>query len=165
MKILITGGVKSGKSLNAEKRILEISKIDIPIYLATCEIFDNEMVSRIQEHRKRRGKKFKTIEEPLNLFEVVRNKKNPILIECITMWLNNALQHKISNEKIFSEIENLLSLKNDVIFVMNEVGFGIIPNNPLARKFSDLSGKISQKISKSCDEVNFSVAGILMKLK
>ncbi len=165
MKILITGGVKSGKSINAEKRILEIADSNIPIYLATCEIFDNEMDSRIESHRKRRGKKFKTIEEPLNLFEVIRNKSNPVLIECITMWLNNALQYKISKKNIFSEIENLLSLKNDLIFVMNEVGLGIIPDNPLAREFSDLSGKISQKLSESCDEVNFSVAGILMKLK
>ncbi len=81
------------------------------------------------------------------------------------MWLNNALQYKISKQNIFTEIENLLSLKNDLIFVMNEVGLGIIPDNPLAREFSDLSGKISQKLGESCDEVNFSVAGILIKLK
>tara|TARA_Y100001970_G_C14155861_1_gene815501 strand:+ start:59 stop:556 length:498 start_codon:yes stop_codon:yes gene_type:complete len=165
MKILITGGVKSGKSINAEKRILEISKEVIPIYLATCEIFDPEMVRRISEHRERRRKKFKTIEESLYLFDVIKDKKSPVLIECMTMWLNNALQYNFTEKKIFSEIENLLKLKNDLIFVMNEVGMGVIPENNLARKFSDLSGRISQKLSESCDEVSLTVAGILIKLK
>ena len=165
MKILITGAVKSGKSTNAEKRILELSEGIIPIYLATCEMFDPEMGKRIKEHRQRRGKKFHTIEEALYLSEAIKGQKNPVLIECMTMWLNNVLHYKFSENKIFEEIENLLTLENDLIFVLNEVGMGIIPANPLARIFSDLSGKISQKLGDSCDEVNLCVAGILVKLK
>ena len=165
MKILITGAVKSGKSTNAEKRILEISKGIIPIYLATCEIFDSEMLKRIEDHRQRRGKKFYTIEEALYLSKAIEDQKNPVLIECMTMWLNNVLHHEFSEKKIFAEIENLLALKNDLIFVLNEVGMGIIPANSLARRFSDLSGRISQKLGESCDEVNLCVAGILVKLK
>ena len=165
MKILITGAVKSGKSTNAENRILEISEGIIPIYLATCEIFDSEMLKRIKDHRQRRGKKFYTIEEALFLSKAIEDQKNPVLIECMTMWLNNVLHHEFSEKKIFAEIENLLSLKNDLIFVLNEVGMGIIPENSLARRFSDLSGRISQKLGESCDEVNLCVAGILVKLK
>ena len=165
MKILITGAVKSGKSSNAEKRILEISKGIIPIYLATCEMYDPEMEKRIKEHRKRRGKKFQTIEESLYLSEAIGGKKSPVLIECMTLWLNNVLFYKFPEKKIIEEIENLLSLENDLIFVLNEVGMGIIPANNLAREFSDLSGRISQKLGESCDEVNLCVAGILLKLK
>jgi len=165
MKILFTGAVKSGKSTNAEKRILDISKGIIPIYLATCEMIDSEMGKRIKEHRQRRGKKFHTIEEALYLSEAINGQKNPVIIECMTMWLNNALHYKFSENKIFEEIENLLALENDMIFVLNEVGMGIIPSNPLARKFSDFSGRISQALGDSCDEVNLCVAGILVKLK
>ena len=165
MKILFTGGVKSGKSTNAESRIIEISKGIIPIYLATCEMFDSEMIKRIKDHRQRRGNKFQTIEEPLYLSEAIKDLEKPVLIECMTMWINNVLHYKFSEKKIFKEIENLLALENDLIFVLNEVGMGIIPSNPLARKFSDLSGRISQKLGGSCDEVNLCVAGLLVKLK
>ena len=165
MKILITGAVKSGKSTNAEKRILDMSKGIIPVYLATSEMLDEELGKRIKEHRQRRGKKFHTIEEKLYLFEAIKDQKNPVLIECLTMWLNNALHYKFPEKKIFSEIDNLLALENDLVFVLNEVGMGIIPNNPLARIFSDLSGRIAQKLAESCDEVYMCVAGILVKLK
>ena len=83
----------------------------------------------------------------------------------MTMWLNNALHHKIPESKIFAEIESLLSLERELIFVLNEVGLGVIPVNPLARKFVDLSGRISQQLSEACDEVNWCVAGISLKIK
>ena len=165
MKILFTGGVKSGKSSIAEKRTLQISKEKLPIYLATTELFDPEMKKRVAEHRKRRGEKFKIIEESLYLSKIIRKEKGVVLIECLTMWLNNALHSRFSEEKIFVEINNLLALENDIIFVQNEVGMGIVPVNSLAREFIDLSGKISQILAESCDEVNLCVAGLLVKLK
>ena len=165
MKILFTGGIKSGKSRLAEKRILDFTQSQKPIYLATTELLDPEMETRISEHRRRRGKRFKTIEEPLYLNEVLTETDAPILIECITMWLNNALHHQLPESKIFSEIEHLLSLKNELVFVLNEVGVGIIPDNPLSRKFVDLSGRIAQLLAEACDEVNWCVAGISVKIK
>ena len=165
MKILFTGGIKSGKSFNAERRVIEIAKNDTPIYLATTELLDSEMEKRIIEHKKRRGRTFKTIEESLHLYDSLKGKKGPVLIECITMWLNNALHHKFSEKEIFFEISNLLSLDIDLVFVTNEVGMGIIPRNNLARKFADLSGRVSQIIGESCNEVFLCVAGILVKIK
>jgi len=165
MKILITGGVKSGKSFNAEKRILEIAKGEIPIYLATTVLIDHEMEKRVEVHRKRRGEKFKTIEESLFLTAALKNKKAPVLIECMTMWLNNAMHNEFSEKRILSELKNLLSLDNDLIFVLNEVGMGIIPDNLLAREFADLSGRVGQRLGESCDEVNLCVAGKLLRLK
>ena len=165
MKILITGGVKSGKSRHAEKRILAMANGIKPVYLATTELNDSEMKKRIKNHRQRRGKTFETIEEPLRLASVLRNIHCPVLIECLTMWLNNALHHKYSERKVFAEIDNLLSLECNVVFVLNEVGLGIIPENPLARKFLDLSGLISQKLGQACDEVIWCVAGNTIMIK
>ena len=153
MKILIIGGVKSGKSRHAEKLILAMANGIKPVYLATSELNDSEMKRRIISHRQRRGNKFETLEEPLKLASVLRNNQCPVLIECLTIWLNNALHHKYSERKVFAEIDNLLSLECDVVFVINEVGLGIIPENPLARKFLDLSGRVAQKLGEACDEV------------
>ena len=165
MKILITGGVKSGKSRHAEKRILAMANGIKPVYLATTELKDLEMKKRITNHRKRRGNTFETLEEPLRLASVLENIQCPVLIECLTMWLNNALHHKYSERKVFAEIDNLLSLECDVVFVLNEVGLGIIPENPLARKFLDLSGLIAQKLGEACDEVIWCVAGNTIRIK
>ena len=165
MKILITGGVKSGKSRQAELRMLKMSQVQKPVYLATTELLDPEMGKRIAEHRQQRGEKFWTVEEPLNLAEALAETEAPILIECMTMWLNNALHHQLPESKIFAEIESLLLLGNDIVFVLNEVGLGIIPDNHLSRKFVDLSGCISQMLAEACDEVNWCVAGILVKIK
>ena len=165
MKILITGGVKSGKSRHAETRILEMANGKKPVYLATTELLDPEMEERVLEHRRRRGEKFRTIEEPLHLTDALLNMEGPVLIECLTMWLNNALHHQLSEKKIITEIENLLLLKCDVIFVQNEVGLGIIPDNLLARKFADLSGRIAQQLGEVCDEVSLCAAGILVQIK
>jgi len=165
MKILITGGVKSGKSRQAELRMLKMAQTQKPVYLATTELLDPEMEKRIAEHRQQRGEKFRTIEEPLDLTGTLAETKAPVLIECMTMWLNNALHHQLPESKIFAEIESLLLLENDIVFVLNEVGFGIIPDNPLSRKFADLSGRIAQMLAEACDEVNWCVAGILVKIK
>ena len=165
MKILITGGVKSGKSRQAEMRVLKMAQTQKPVYLATTELLDPEMEKRIAEHRQQRGEKFRTIEEPLELTETLAETKAPVLIECMTMWLNNALHHQLPESKIFAEIESLLLLENDIVFVLNEVGLGIIPDNPLSRKFADLSGRIAQMLAEACDEVNWGVAGILVKIK
>ena len=165
MKILIIGGVKSGKSRHAEKLILAIANGIRPVYLATSELNDSEMKKRITSHRQRRGNKFETLEEPLCLASVLRKNQCPVLIECLTMWLNNALHHKYSERKVFAEIDTLLSLECDVVFVLNEVGLGIIPENPLARKFLDLSGRIAQKLGEACDEVIWCVAGNTIRIK
>ena len=165
MKILITGGVKSGKSRHAEKRILAMAHGIKPVYLATTELNDSEMKKRITSHRQRRGNKFETLEEPLCLANVLKKIQCPVLIECLTMWLNNALHHKYSEKKIFAEIDKLISLECDVVFVLNEVGLGIIPENPLARKFLDLSGRIAQKLGEACNEVIWCVAGNKIRIK
>ena len=165
MKTLFIGGVKSGKSRLAEAAILKFSGKVKPFYLATNEVFDAEMQARITVHQRQRQDFFHTLEEPLKLFEVLQKCQAPVLIECVTMWLNNALYHQIPEHKILQELEAILNLPNDLFFVHNEVGFGIIPDNALARQFVDLSGKAAQLMASYCDVVYFCSAGLALKMK
>ena len=145
MKALFIGGIKSGKSKNAEEfSVLHASKK--PYYLATTEFIDEEMAKKIDDHKRQREDRFITVEESLNLSSKVSECDDVVLVECLSMWINNMLYHNKTHEEIFQEVDNLLSLESSIVFVLNDVGTGIIPDNKLAREFIDLSGKISQKL-------------------
>lgn len=165
MKTLFIGGVKSGKSKLAEDYILQHNTLIKPYYLATCELVDTEMNQRIAIHQQRRQDLFETIEEPRYLLKTVQHCQKPVLIECVTMWLNNMLYYKIAPELILEELTEVLNMDVDLVLVQNEVGFGIIPDNPLARQFVDLSGKAAQLIARHCQQVFFCSAGLKIAMK
>ena len=163
-KTLFIGGIKSGKSINAQNYILQNSN-NKPIYLATTEFIDDGMKKRIIEHKKNRADNFTTIEEPLKLLKVINISNQSILVECVSMWINNMLHHNFSFEDIKNEIQAIMQLNKNVVFVLNDVGSGVISDNKLAREFVDISGKISQIIAKDCDEVYHVIAGISTRIK
>jgi len=163
MKTLFIGGIKSGKSFLAEKYTLEYS--NTPIYLATTEILDDEMRLRVDAHIKHRVNKFETIEEARYLLRALESISQTVLVECITMWLNNLIYYGVSDEAILGELEAIMSLDKEMVFVLNDVGSGVIPDNALARRFVDLSGKASQIIASKCDEVYHVIAGIERRIK
>ncbi|MDO9047205.1 MAG: bifunctional adenosylcobinamide kinase/adenosylcobinamide-phosphate guanylyltransferase [Methylobacter sp.] len=165
MKTLFTGGIKSGKSRLAETYILEQATTGKPYYLATTEFFDDEMQTRILIHQQRRQDLFVTIEEPVKLFEVLQKCRRPVLIECVSMWLNNQLYHQIPEADILQELEAVLQLSCDMVLVHNEVGLSVIADNRLARQFVDLSGKAAQLMGQHCDRVFFCSAGLKIKMK
>jgi adenosylcobinamide kinase/adenosylcobinamide-phosphate guanylyltransferase len=165
MKTLFIGGVKSGKSRLAEAHILEQTGANKPFYLATTEFFDEEMQARIDIHQQRRQDFFITLEESVKLFDVLQQCRNPVLIECVSMWLNNLLYYQIPETDILQELEAVMQLPCDLVLVHNEVGLGVIADNPLARQFVDLSGKAAQIMSSYCDEVYFCSAGLKMRMK
>ena len=164
MKALFIGGIKSGKSFLAEKYAIKYAQ-EKPIYLATTEFIDSEMHTKIEAHKLQRGESFQTIEEPLHIANVVREQKELVLVECVSMWINNMLYHEKSYEDILQEIRTTLKLQKSIVFVLNDVGSGIIADNKLAREFVDISGKISQLIARECDEVFHVIAGIGTKIK
>jgi len=164
MKTLFIGGIKSGKSRNAENYIKKVSDVK-PVYLATTEFIDDEMQKRIQEHQEQRNSDFITVEEALNLKEKIALQKGAILVECLSMWINNMLYHEKTYDEIEVQAANIMQLKQDIVFVMNDVSCGIIPENKLARRFVDISGKISQLVARECDEVYHVVAGISTRIK
>ena len=164
IKALFIGGIKSGKSFNAEEFILSISK-NKPMYIATTEFIDKEMKNKITLHKKQRANKFKTKEVPLKLYKAINKTNKPVLIECISMWINNMLYHGFKLEDMRKELSKILLLNKTIVFVLNDVSTGVIPDNKLAREFVEISGKISQQIASSCDEVYHVITGISTKIK
>ena len=164
MKTLFIGGIKSGKSFNAEKYILEQTN-QKPLYLATTEFFDDEMQKKVAHHKSLRGDDFITLEEPLSLYEKLRKREEPVVVECVSMWINNMLYHKKSYEQMREEVQNLLTLKQDVVFVINDVGASVVSDNALVREFVNINGQLSQLIASGCENVYHVVAGISSKIK
>lgn len=168
--ILITGGCRSGKSQFA----LDYANRHFhkKLYLATCEALDEEMVKRIEHHKKRRGLDWQTVEEPIKIAEAIRQHENAIeviLLDCITLWLSNLLMRQESDHEIMNEVSRLMDTvkqgQTSFIFVSNEVGMGIVPVDPLGRRFRDLSGMANQKIAEVAHTVIFIVSGIPIFLK
>lgn len=165
-KILVTGGNRSGKSLFAEELTLSFGKK--PSYLATAINIDDEMNKRINVHKKRRKNLWYEYESPLNLIETLKktDKDSPILIDCITLWLNNIF-YKKKNWR--TEVERfskfLVNLNQPLILVTNEVGSGLVPMNKLSRNFQDASGITNQILASVCDDVYLVVCGIPTKIK
>ncbi|HEX9787442.1 MAG TPA: bifunctional adenosylcobinamide kinase/adenosylcobinamide-phosphate guanylyltransferase [Candidatus Binatia bacterium] len=167
--ILVIGGARSGKSKYAELRAGELG--GRRLYVATAEAKDEEMAQRIAEHKKRRGNDWLTIEEPVELSSVLlaqRGRTDGALVDCLTIWLSNLLLHHdaaFAGEKVKQLVETLPSLDFHVVLVTNEVGWGIVPDNALARQFRDLAGWANQRIAEAANEVVVTVAGIPMIVK
>lgn len=174
--IFILGGARSGKSGFALKLAESIK--GKRLYIATAEALDYEMAKRIKKHKKERGNNWSTIEEPINISDVIKKNKgcDVILLDCLTLWVSN-LMHREARSKgqgarggrTLQKITDLISAckkaKVSIIIVSNEVGLGIVPDNPLARQFRDIAGFANQKIADAAGEVYFMVSGIPLKIK
>ena len=129
------------------------------------------MRQRIEEHQRRRGNDWATIEEPLQLAETLlaqRAQTDCALVDCLTLWLSNLLLRydvKYAQEKVEQLVQTTRQLDFHLILVTNEVGWGIVPDNSLGRQFRDLSGWANQRIAAAANEVVLIVAGIPMIVK
>jgi len=167
--VLITGGTRSGKSRYAEERAGEAG--ERRLYVATAEAKDGEMERRIAEHRNRRGGEWTTVEEPMEISnELLRHRAEVdcALVDCLTLWLSNLLLRQDESavtKKIDELIDTLKLLDFHVFFVTNELGSGVVPDNPLARQFRDLVGRANQRMAQAADEVVLMVAGLPVIVK
>jgi adenosylcobinamide kinase / adenosylcobinamide-phosphate guanylyltransferase len=166
--VLVLGGARSGKTAFSER--LALGAGIKPAYLATAEALDSEMRDRIESHRRQREGRFGTIEEPLRLpeaLEAAAHTHDAILVDCITLWLSNLLGAGRNVADAVEQLATVLASIDDarVIFVSNEVGLGIVPDNPLARTFRDLAGSTHQRLAEICTDVYFVVAGLPLTLK
>lgn len=166
----ITGGARSGKSSFAER--LAEGLAGRRAYLATAQALDAEMVRRVEQHRRRRGAKWDTFEEPLaisDLLAKLSDRYETVLVDCLTLWLSNIMEHTAGDDELQMRMEELLTaikdFKGACILVSNEVGLGIVPDNPLARRFRDLAGILNQRIAEASHEAYFVAAGIPVKIK
>lgn len=164
--ILIIGGARSGKSVRAEARARGFP--GRPVYIATAEALDAEMSERIARHRARRGTDWLERETPLELAAALAGTDGAgaRLVDCLTLWLSNLLLAGRDWAKEASSLADALSRqKAPVVLVTNEVGWGIVPNNALAREFRDAAGLLNQTIAGVAHEVEFVVAGLPMRVK
>ncbi|OGX26449.1 MAG: hypothetical protein A2787_08575 [Omnitrophica WOR_2 bacterium RIFCSPHIGHO2_01_FULL_48_9] len=170
-RILLTGGVKSGKSRLA--LALAQKFVGKKVFIATAEAFDDEMKAGIARHQEERSKSFFVIEEPAQLAKAIQMAESSagvIVIDCLTVWVNNLLYHLKEDEQAAREeqklfLDALQHTRTNIIVVTNEVGSGILPENALARKFIYELGILNQKAAQVCDEVIFMVSGIPQRIK
>ena len=168
MKELILGGARSGKSAFAQ-RLAMTSGLRVT-YLATAQAGDAEMAERIARHRAERPSDWGLIEEPLALAAALRTHAAPnrcLLVDCLTLWLSNLLA--AGDNTLTAETQALRTvlpaLPGHLLLVSNEVGQGIVPTNPLARRFRDETGLLHQAVADCCDRVSFVIAGLPLTLK
>ncbi|MUG87915.1 bifunctional adenosylcobinamide kinase/adenosylcobinamide-phosphate guanylyltransferase [Paenibacillus timonensis] len=191
MKILVTGGARSGKSTFAERWVMKQAKS--AGYVATAQAFDDEMKARINLHRLQReqsGFAWTTHEAPLGLASllyelseqpVITGEKSAsevaspiVLVDCLTLWLSNVLLgagdgQDTSDSVLAREIEQLIAAIEDfpgtLVMVTNEVGSGIVPEYPLGRQYRDWAGLLNRTIASISDQVFLVTAGIPIELK
>ena len=191
---LILGGARSGKSRLAENvaKQFEQEYTNAKIsYVATAQALDEEMSQRINKHQQQRPNHWQLFESPFNLAntinDLVAKAEQPhcILVDCLTLWLSNALCDK-KFDKWQSERDALINLLDrfqgfktialasenssskqpiTLILVSNEVGHGIVPMGELSRNFVDQTGWLHQDIAEKADQVDFVIAGIPLALK
>ncbi len=163
---LIIGGARSGKSRYAESLVEQTGR---GLYLATAEAGDDEMSDRIATHRARRGDRWETIEEPLDLAGALKTHAHAdraILVDCLTLWLSNLMADgRDVDAEIMTLCETLASLDGPVVVVSNEVGMGIVPMNELARRYRDLAGAANQRLAETAQRVVFVAAGLPLIMK
>ena len=166
---LVLGGARSGKSRYAEHLIATLPPPFGPpwAYVATAEAGDAEMAARIAAHRTRRGTDWKSFETPRDVAAALKACNTmPVLLDCLTLWLTNAMLADADIEAETARLEAALKAHGaPVVIVANEVGSGIVPEYPLGRKFRDRQGVLNQRIAALSDRVVLMVAGLPLVLK
>lgn len=169
---LILGGARSGKTRHAlglaENHARKAGVR--PTMIATAQAFDDEMRERIAMHREERADRWDTIEAPLALAETIAEMppqpEAVIVVDCLTLWLTNLVlgERDIDRETV-SLLDACSASPHRVLLISNEVGMGIVPADPLSRRFRDEAGRLHQKIAAVADVVTLVVAGLPLAIK
>ncbi|PZQ62791.1 MAG: bifunctional adenosylcobinamide kinase/adenosylcobinamide-phosphate guanylyltransferase [Sphingomonas taxi] len=166
--VLVLGGARSGKSRRAQA-LAEGCGAATRLFVATAQAFDDEMAARIARHRADRDGGWRTVEAPLDLPAAMRAHDAAdavLLVDCLTLWTSNLL---LGDHDVDAATDALLAAlagaRARVVLVSNEVGWGIVPDNALARRFRDVAGRVNQRVAAAADRVELVVAGLPMMLK
>lgn len=160
----ILGGARSGKSSLAERLA---RRHGTALYIATAQAGDDgEMKARIEHHQQSRDEGWITLEEPLAIAPLIAQATQPVLVDCLTLWLSNIM---LRNDDVSSWRDSLLQALSEatqpIFLVANEVGLSIVPDNVLARAFRDQAGWLNQAVAAQADHVIFTAAGLPLVLK
>ena len=167
---LVLGGARSGKSAfaqaAAEARAGQIG--GRLVMIATAQAFDSEMAERIARHREDRGSAWTTLEAPLDLAGALAGlgADDVVVVDCLTLWLSNLMLDERDVAVAAAELVGAAGRFEGALWlVSNEVGFGIVPDNALARRFRDEAGRLHQALAQAADGVTLVVAGLTLRLK
>ncbi|MFH1245419.1 MAG: bifunctional adenosylcobinamide kinase/adenosylcobinamide-phosphate guanylyltransferase [Candidatus Omnitrophota bacterium] len=168
--VFVLGGARSGKSSYAVELAEKLSRN--VAYIATCVHPDPEMKQRIKRHKKSRPGHWQVVEEGRDISAALGNigrQYNVVIIDCLGLLVTNLLLEHFSDSKILKTLQRTIQGISGhpaaVLVVSNEVGSGIIPDNPLGRRFRDLLGIANQMFARKADEVIWMQAGIPVKIK
>jgi adenosylcobinamide kinase / adenosylcobinamide-phosphate guanylyltransferase len=175
MRVLVTGGVRSGKSRHAES-LLEAHRH--VLYVAPGptveEDPDPDWAARLAAHRARRPAGWTTV-ETRDLAGTVRAAGVPVLVDCLGTWLTGVLDERGLWEESSDDVAAVVGVlldeavasvasASDVVLVTNEVGLGVVPAHRSGRLFRDLLGTVNQRLAAACDEVHLVIAGRVLRL-
>lgn len=178
--VLVTGGVRSGKSRFAEDLT---ASFGLPVvYIATATVMDSEMEMRVKIHQQRRPESWETVEEPIEVIKAIASKGSPdkvLMIDCLTLWITNLMfrQELPEDEEAFKKIEEEIldmvrraaetarQINANMVIVSNESGLGLIPPDRLSRKYQEIVGRANETVAKAADEVYLVVSGIPVEIK
>lgn len=173
--VLVTGGSRSGKSAFAQNLAEHVP--GARTYIATCPLLDDEMRERARKHRDaRQSHGWTTVEETNDLAQALqRAPAGTVLVECLTLWVNNLMYEAEQDGRTWSEpdmstraltvLAACRERQGTSVLVTNEVGWGIVPENALARRFRDIAGRCNQTVAADADEVWLVVCGQPLKIK
>lgn len=162
----MVGGARSGKSRVAERLVTLTGRRRV--YIATAQAFDDEMKARIRQHQQDRGPDWRTVEAPFDLAPTLASCRadEVVLVDCATLWLTN---HFLAEADLDAQTESLLAAfatcAAPVVVVSNETGWGIVPENRMARAFRDAQGRLNQRIAAQAGLVLGVMAGLPFALK
>jgi adenosyl cobinamide kinase/adenosyl cobinamide phosphate guanylyltransferase len=158
------GGARSGKSTRA----LSLAHGRV-LFVATAEALDAEMAARIAAHRSERPVDWDTVEEPKDIARALRarlDQYDSVIIDCLTLWVGNLIEGAQGpRDWVGPLLDAYRAGRSDWIVISNEVGLGIVPDNPLARRYRDALGAVNQLVAGAADTVTLMVAGIAVHLK
>lgn len=166
---LILGGARSGKTAYAQQRAESIAA---PMHrrlvmIATAQAFDDEMTDRIARHQADRDERWNTVEAPVDLVGAIEAlvAEDVAVVDCLTLWVSNLMASESDIEAAFDALtEAVIACPADLLLVSNEVGWGIVPDNALARAFRDHAGRLHQRLAKVVEETVLVVAGLPLRL-
>lgn len=166
---LVLGGARSGKSAYAQKQAEQAAAATArpPLMIATAEAFDEEMHDRIERHRTERGDGWRTLEAPLHLAAAVRRlgAEDVAVIDCLTLWLSNQMLRDHDLSAAVDDLTAALAACPASLWVVsNEVGWSLVPDNALGRRFRDEAGRLNQRIAAAADGACLIVAGLKLDL-
>ena len=175
--VLVTGGARSGKSRFAEQYAARMG--ERVGYIATAEVYDEEMAFRVKLHRQRRPASWKTYEAPHDAHLALKAagaECDAVLFDCLTLYMSNLLcsldsiadshqNYSLAKEKLDLLIAQAKANPGTTIFVTNEVGSGIVPQNHLSREYRDVAGIANQWMARAADEVYLVVCGLAVNVK